>query len=131
MGDSRKIVEDVFAGLADGEARPLVSAMRDDVRWTVTGTAPWAKTYAGRQAIVEELFGMLSARMAGRIRTIPERIVADGDIVVVEARGANTTVDGEPYENRYCFVIRVEDGKLAEITEYMDTALVERVLFRG
>jgi len=131
MGASRKIVEQVFAALGEGDARPLVSAMRDDVRWTVAGSAPWARTYDGRKAVVEELFATLSARMAGRIRTIPERIVADGDVVVVEARGTNTTVDGEPYENRYCFVIRVEDGKLAEITEYMDTALVERVVLGG
>jgi ketosteroid isomerase-like protein len=125
---SKQLVASVFSSLGEGDARPLVSAMRDDVRWTVIGSASWSKSYEGRKAVIEELFGRLQARMAGRIRTVPDRVLADGDVVVVEAHGENTTVDGEPYENRYCFVIRVEDGKLAELTEYMDTALVERVL---
>jgi ketosteroid isomerase-like protein len=47
---------------------------------------------------------------------------------VVEARGNNTTKTGKPYNNAYCFVIRLHDGKLKEITEYMDTELVTAVL---
>jgi hypothetical protein len=56
------------------------------------------------------------------------RILADGDYVVAECQGDATTVAGEPYANTYCFVIRIVEGKLREMTEYMDTALVERVL---
>lgn len=125
---NKELVETVFAALAEGDARPLVSAMQDDFRWTVSGSSSWAQTYDGRKAVIEELFARLQERMVGRIRTVPDRVLADGDVVVVEAHGANTTVDGDAYENRYCFVIRVEDGELAELTEYMDTALVERVL---
>jgi ketosteroid isomerase-like protein len=39
-----------------------------------------------------------------------------------------TTVSGERYANTYCLVIRMGDGQLREMTEYMDPALVERVL---
>jgi ketosteroid isomerase-like protein len=31
---------------------------------------------------------------------------------------------GLPYCNTYCFVFRLADGKLAEVTEYMDSELV-------
>jgi uncharacterized protein len=37
-------------------------------------------------------------------------------------------VSGKRYANTYCFVIRMAEGQLRELTEYMDTALVERVL---
>jgi len=50
------------------------------------------------------------------------------DYVVVEARGNNTTKTGKPYNNAYCFVIRLHGGQLKEITEYMDTELVTAVL---
>ena len=46
----------------------------------------------------------------------------------MEARGANTTKAGVPYSNTYCFVFRVAGGKLAEVTEYMDSQLVTAVL---
>ena len=35
---------------------------------------------------------------------------------------------GERYANTYCLVIRLAPGQLREMTEYMDTAFVERVL---
>ena len=38
------------------------------------------------------------------------------------------TVRGEAYDNTYCYVCRFENGRLRELTEYMDTALVEAVL---
>jgi ketosteroid isomerase-like protein len=59
---------------------------------------------------------------------VAQRILADGDFVVVEARGANVTKTGAPYNNNYCFVFRLAGGKLAEVTEYMDTELVTAAL---
>ena len=32
------------------------------------------------------------------------------------------------YDNQYCLVFRIENGKIKEIREYCDSALVERVL---
>ena len=42
--------------------------------------------------------------------------------------GDAITVSGERYANTYCLVIRIADGQLREMTEYIDTALVDRVL---
>jgi ketosteroid isomerase-like protein len=33
-----------------------------------------------------------------------------------------------PYQQTYCFVFRLRDGKLTEVIEHCDTGLVERVL---
>ena len=38
------------------------------------------------------------------------------------------TKAGEPYCNTYCFVFRLEGGKLKEVTEYQNTELATRVL---
>jgi ketosteroid isomerase-like protein len=35
---------------------------------------------------------------------------------------------GRPYENRYCVMINVVDGKLREIIDYVDTELLTNVL---
>jgi len=34
---------------------------------------------------------------------------------------------GRPYNNTYCQVFSVRDGKIRTVTEYMDTALVDEV----
>jgi ketosteroid isomerase-like protein len=54
--------------------------------------------------------------------------IADGEYVAVEARGDNVTKAGQRYDNHYCLVYRVVDGKITEIKEYLDSDLVERVL---
>jgi len=126
--ENKQLMQQIFSELAKGNSRPLVEAMADDFRWTVTGTTPWSRTYAGKESVLTELFATLRSRMADRIKTIPLRFIAEDDLVVVEARGNNTTTSGKPYNNTYCFVFRIADGRLQEVTEYMDTFLVTAAL---
>jgi uncharacterized protein len=74
------------------------------------------------------LMGYFRSFFAERPRTLAFNFIADGDYVAVEARGDNVTKTGLRYDNHYCLVFRVVDGKIAEIKEYLDSALVERVL---
>jgi ketosteroid isomerase-like protein len=124
---NKQLLQDIFAALARSDARPFVDAMVDDFRWTMVGSNKWARTYEGKAAVTGELFAALRRKM-DRITTVAHRFIADGDHVAVEARGANTTRDGRAYRNSYCFVFRIADGKLAELTEYMDSELVTAVL---
>jgi ketosteroid isomerase-like protein len=126
--ENKRLLQQIFAGLAAGDARPFVQAMADDFRWILGGTTPWSRTYDGKEVVLAELFGPLRRKLADRIRTVPLRFIADGDVVAVEARGRNVTREGVPYENRYCLVFTLAGGKLREVTEYLDTELVTRVL---
>lgn len=126
--ENKKLMQSIFSELAKGNSKPLVESMADDFCWTVTGTTKWSKTYQGKQTVLTELFGGLRTRISGKITTIAERFIADGDYVAVEARGKNTTNTGRPYNNRYCFVFRLAGGKLQDLTEYLDTELVTSAL---
>jgi hypothetical protein len=59
---------------------------------------------------------------------VAERVLAEGDYVVVEARGRNRTKKGDIYENEYCWVIQMRDGKMARLVEYADTDSMQSVL---
>jgi ketosteroid isomerase-like protein len=65
---------------------------------------------------------------AERPRTVAFNFIADGDYVAVEARGDNVTKTGQRYDNQYCMIWRIENGKIKQIKEYCDSTLVERVL---
>lgn len=126
--ENKRLLQKIFAELAEGNGRPLVEAMADDVAWTVSGTSNWARTYQGKRTVIDALLKPLNKRFATPYRATATRILADGDCVVVESQGEATTVDGKPYNNNYCFVFRLADGKVREITEYMDTELVTSAL---
>jgi ketosteroid isomerase-like protein len=76
---------------------------------------------------MEELLGPLFGQLKAGIASTIEALIAEGDMVVALTQGQAETHDGTPYNNTYCQVIRIADGKIAEVTEYMDTALVDAV----
>ncbi len=127
---NKQLMHDVFDALSRGDRRPFRDAMAEDFTWSIIGTTPWSGTYAGREAVARDLLGPLFSQFAGRYTNTAHRIVAEGDHVVVESRGSVTTKRGDRYDNQYCYVCRIRDGKLAELTEYCDTALIEAVLER-
>lgn len=126
--ENKQLLQDIFSAMARGDSRPLVQNMAEDFRWIIPGNTKWSRTYDGKRAVLTELFPALRARIEGRITMMPRRLIAEDDYVVVEARGQNITKAGMPYNNSYCFVIRLAGGKLAELTEYMDTELVTAAL---
>jgi ketosteroid isomerase-like protein len=62
------------------------------------------------------------------MRSVAQRIIAEDDLVVVEARGDNIAKSGARYDNHYCMVFQLADGKIVEVREYMDSALAEAIL---
>jgi ketosteroid isomerase-like protein len=126
--ENKQAIRKAFDEIATGNSRPFVELLADDATWTVKGQTPWSRTYRGKAAILTELLGELRARLADRYRATAERILADGDYVVVQARGHAITRHGVPYDNEYCFVYRMANGRIRDITEYLDTELVVRAL---
>ena len=128
MNENKQLIEQVFAELAAGNAKPFTDVLGDDVRWTIIGSTKWSRTFAGKAAVLTELFTPLRAQIAGRIQVTAHRFIAENDLVVVEASGQSTTKHGAPYNNSYCWIYRLANGKVQELTEYLDTALVEAAL---
>ena len=126
--ENKRLVEHIFSETAKGNWQPLLESLADDFRFTVTGSSQWARSYDGKAAVLAELFAPLRAAMEGPILQTAIRVIAEGDLVVVEGRGRATTKQGKAYDNVYCHVLRLEGGKLKEWTEYADSALVNAVL---
>ncbi|MDD1516678.1 MULTISPECIES: nuclear transport factor 2 family protein [Bradyrhizobium] len=126
--DNKALIQDIMDARARRDPGPFIAAMADDFVWRITGSTAWSGDYVGKADVLERLMKPLSGQFTAPNSLTLSRIIAEGDYVVAECRGNATTLAGELYANTYCFVIRMADGKLRELTEYMDTALVERVL---
>ena len=126
--DNKRILQAAFDELAKGNPRPFGECMADDFAWTIAGHGPWARTWRGKRSVREELFAPLFAQFATTYSNTAQRMIAEDDMVVVECRGSVTTKGGRPYDNTYCYVCRMRDGKLVELTEYCDTQLIAEVL---
>ena len=127
--ENKELVKHIYSEVSKGNPKPLYEHMADDISWTIIGSTELSGTFNGVEGVSEKLFAGLRARLDGPVRFSFDRLVAEDDVVVMEAHGNATAKNGRPYENRYCIVIRLADGKLCEITDYVDTELVTNVLF--
>lgn len=128
MNENKQLMQYLCSELSKGNGRPFVDHMADTFTWTIIGSTPWSGTYRGKQAVVSDLLTPLFSQFADRYTNTPVRFIAEGDYVVVECRGHVTTKAGRPYNNSYCWVCRLTDGKLQSLTEYLDTQLVVEAL---
>jgi len=127
-------VDDVWGGFE--------AVMAPDIVWTVPGTSPVSGVHRGLEAVNRDFFDKCWGAGDGRgggvqgldsdygLKLEVEQVVAleDGRVLVTcssDARGKN----GLPYNNGYCWIIRVRDGKIAELLEYCDTVMFETAMF--
>jgi ketosteroid isomerase-like protein len=125
---NKRLMSEVFAELAKGDGRRFVEVLAPEIRWTIIGSTEWSGTWEGKAAVRSKLLDPLFAQFATRYRNTAVRLIAEDDFVVIECRGDVTTKAGMPYRNTYCYVCRLEDGKVRELTEYCDTELLAKAL---
>ena len=122
--ENKELIRNMFAELSKGNGEAFLGSMADDVRFNLIGTTKYSGTFNGKQELISKLLAPLSAQLEGGISITPENFIADGEYVAMQARGTSKTKDGKSYNNTYCQVFRIVDGKVKELTEYLDTELV-------
>ena len=127
--ENKHLLEHVYAELSQGRVQALLESLADDIQWTIIGTTVLSGTSHGKAEVIEQIVKPLRARLAdGPIVFSCERFIAEGEYVVMQAHGQATAKTGKPYNNTYCIVCRIVDGKLKEMTDYIDTELITSAL---
>ena len=125
--DNKSLVRRAYESVSEGNVDGFMDSLSDDVRWTFFGEHRFAKTFVGKDDILENLFGPLAGELVDGLRLNIGNVIAEGNYVVLEAMGESTVKAGGTYNNTYCYVVEVRDGKIAEMREYLDTELVSKV----
>jgi len=121
---AKDVVGELFRKWEAGDSSGFFAAVADDVVWTAIGNTPISGVSHSKSEYMKRTYLPLQRVFTGPTSCKVKRIVAEGDIVVVEWRGETPLANGGVYPNDYCWVVRVKDGKLAEVTGYFDTAAV-------
>jgi uncharacterized protein len=125
---NKALLRRVYEEISKGNPSLLMESLADDIRWTIIGTTALSGTFNGKQDVAEKLAIPLRARLDGPLVFTLDDFIAEGDQVVMRARGRATAKSGKPYNNSYCIVARIVDGKIREMTDYIDTALIDSAL---
>jgi len=127
--ENKQLLQHIYAEISKGNAGPLLESMADDIQWTIIGTTAFSGISRGKEEVIEKVFKPLRDMLAdGPFVFSIDRLIAEGEYVVMLARGWATSKSGKPYNNTYCIVSRIVGGKLKEMTDYIDTELITAVL---
>jgi uncharacterized protein len=121
--DATTVVDKALAAFNAGDAEGFLALIDDDVRFWMNGRHLFSGPTNGKPAFLE-LVGQVNAGLSEPIRLEVLNKIAGGEWVVIEAQGSAVTTAGAPYRNRYCMLWRVAGGKITELKEYNDSALV-------
>lgn len=124
---NKKIVLQSYAALKAGNVDGYFDRLAEDVTVTYYGNHRFSRTFRGKADIMENFVPPLLDRLEGPIKITVTNAIAEGDQVFVEAQGESRTKDGLDYNNLYGIVLKLKDGKIAEIREYMDTELTKTI----
>jgi ketosteroid isomerase-like protein len=127
--DPRTVLEAYLEALTAGDLDRIANSFTEDATWSLHGTLPVSGTKHGREEIMEFLVSAGTLCEPDAVFTFGE-ILAEGDRAVLEwnKRGVGTAT-GKAYDNDYCGVFVVRDGRIAAVREYLDSLHAAEVLF--
>ncbi|HET9159637.1 MAG TPA: nuclear transport factor 2 family protein [Caulobacteraceae bacterium] len=130
----KQVVLNAWAAFASRDPQAVAAQFTDDAEWiapegNATAIAlggPSRLTGPGRLAtFITEWVPSLFADT----KIDFQRVLECGNTVVIELAYRAQLINGRAYDNRYCFLFDVEDGRIARVTEHMDTLAGHRQIF--
>jgi uncharacterized protein len=125
---TKTLLERLFAAYERGDSQQLFDHVAENVHWIVSGRHALSGEYRSKREFVEATYERLAAVLREPVQPRVQRIIAEGDLAVVQWRGHATSIIDLPYDNDYCWVIRVAEERIVEVTAYLDGLLVEELL---
>ncbi|KAJ7482286.1 hypothetical protein B0H11DRAFT_1915211 [Mycena galericulata] len=146
---TRAHVDDILDPTQNGDWTAFLGAIHPEVRWFIasekkkndTGTTG-VYNLAGWQ---QEVAATMQPKLKGALKMFVSSVDVIGNKAIVEAYGKATQANGNPYNNKcehaldlftvsddsysyaWFLIFSEETGKIVEIREYLNTALVQEV----
>ena len=124
---SREVVQQCIDALNRGDAAAFVGAFSEDLSFRMPGSTPVSGETNNLKefvSLVEKVAGYLDVLITIKVTNF----IACGEWVVTESSGHGVTKKGQDYNNNYCHLWQVRNGKIVKFVEYNDTDLIMKVL---
>jgi ketosteroid isomerase-like protein len=134
--ETRRVVT-AFHSAAEQADKPLTldtlvafyrKVMDPNVRYECKGRHPVGGVFNG---IDEYVAGFLTPgmKMLSNVSVHLDEVICEGERAAVLFHNEATGPTGLPYNNSYCTIYRVRNGKIVEAVEYLDTELTHTAMF--
>ena len=119
--DPKGVVERFFATFSTGDVDRIMAGLSDDASWWVSGNIAGMSGTNSKQQFGALLRAVGPMYKHGALRITPSSMIAEGNLVAVEAESFAELTTGKTYNNQYHFLVEVAGDKVRRVKEYSDT----------
>lgn len=128
MATNLDLIRRTYEGSSEENGRNLLAVLSPDVEWTEAAGFPYAGTYVGVEALMAGVFRRLATEWIG-YRADVHTYLEDGNRVAVFGVYSGTyQATGKSMTAAFAHLYEVRNGKIARMTQYVDTAMVLEAL---
>lgn len=128
MSNTRKVSETFMKRIAALDFLGAFGMLAEDGTYTVIGKTAASGVYNGRKDLFERLIPVLADFKSPPLLKWQEPVI-EGDRAVLIGGGTGEGPTGPYDQPHYVFVTRVRGDGFSEITEFMDTTMLETAVF--
>lgn len=124
---NKQVVLAFIEAMGRGDAAAAAPCIAEDTFTLAKGFGKFAgvRTHDTILATIEAFKQLMPGGMEPTILSV----TGEDDRVVVEFEGNGTLLNGETYNNQYCMVFMLRDGRIRQVNEYFCTLLADKVLW--
>ena len=125
---TREVVERYMNLLCEQRFADAFDLLADQATYCIIGNTAISGTLRGRAAVKNTLVSALASFRKPPLLKLKE-VIAEGNRAVALASGEGVGPTGETYSQpHYAMVLRVGNGQIQDVVEFMDTVAVEVAL---
>jgi uncharacterized protein len=126
--ETRQLIERFVRTHEHADVEAIKELLTDDATWHLPSSAG-VGPFTGAAQVAAALAGGAADNWLDTptIKRTVTAIIADGDTAVSLESKTATTHRGEHYANEYAWVFTCRDGRIAQVRNYTDTLLADRV----
>jgi hypothetical protein len=127
---NEQLAREFFEKLSTGNLELVRPLFHKDASWIVRSKGiPGAGVHKGRDHIIDDFLGPVRNLFEpGDPKIYVDRIFGKGNLVAVQSKSLGRMRNGKDYENYYAWILEFRNGRIVELSEYMDTYYVSTLV---
>lgn len=131
MTDHSATVARIYEAFACGDVTAVLAALSPDIIWIEAEGFPYGGSYAGHDAVLQNVFAKLGSEWDG-YAVVPNELIASADTVVALGEYSGTyKATGKHFRAPFAHVWKFKGDQAVSFQQYTDTVLVQRALQAG
>ncbi|UTH73666.1 nuclear transport factor 2 family protein [Chromobacterium sp. IIBBL 290-4] len=119
-----EIVRATYEGSSEDNGRNLLAALAPDAEWTEAAGFPYAGTFVGPQAIVENVFKRLGSEWEGYRAAVDSYYDAGDNVIAQGFYHGKYLATGKAFTASFAHVYTLKAGKIVKFVQIVDSAKV-------